>query len=237
MAIGGMDVSELSRQELEAIAQEHIELRDRLEKLEQLVHSSPFIFNGSSPDDPVEKVKTIEIEGFSLGNKIIDAPSQSDIKWLEEQVEALKDGTHDQYTDQQPTTIQTYAAIPPEGRKSLDPTDRRATYLFEGFGSDQKWYDTASGGKKVISTRPNKHGKSKLLPLMRAATGNENLQWKQVHRAMKRVAQLSGGDVESHSDGAIVYKPDWNDPWSDGDRIVHVLILERPELLRGVINE
>lgn len=146
---------------------------------------------------------------------------------LKETVGELLDETFVPDPADQPTTLQTFAAIPEQARTTLGGSDRRATAIFEHWN---EWSREAPRGG-VLTTRRDASGKSRLKELLEGVTG-ESLQWNQVYRAMERVAKLSGGEPDATDDGAFVYHSSLNDPWSESDQSVKALVLERPELLK-----
>jgi hypothetical protein len=135
---------------------------------------------------------------------------------------------------EQPTTIQQFAAIPPEARDSLGPSDRRAAFLYENFSD---WARQTKNGP-VLSTATGNDGRAKVKQLLEQALKEHGydrggLAWNEVYRAMKMVARKSGGEDDSIDDGAFRFIPSWSDPWTDGNDTSKVLVLKRPELLQA----
>lgn len=154
-----------------------------------------------------------------------------DIHELELRVDELEE-ERGMAPHQQPTTIQQFAAMPPDARESLGPSDRRAAFLFENFSD---WAKKTQNGY-VLSTTTERDGRARLKQLLEQALkehgyDRDGLQWTEVYRAMKMVARKSGGEDDQIDDGAFRYIESWNDPWTPNEETCKVLVLERPELL------
>lgn len=132
------------------------------------------------------------------------------------------------------TTLERYAAMPPEDREELiGSSERRAVAIFSNWWDLAK--ETPSGW--VVSTERNsktKNQPSQFKVDLERITG-ESLQWMQIYRAMHKVAKLSGGEeIRDDYDrlhiqqGAFEYH---EKPTPDGDKLIKRLVLAEPDSL------
>jgi hypothetical protein len=101
------------------------------------------------------------------------------------------------------TTLEQYASMPEDVREeTLGPTDNRAVTLYLEW-DNIAWkgpYDDAEWCVDTKAKANQKNNPSRLKVNLERAT-NESLDWKEVYRAMKAVAKLSGGDEETDQYG------------------------------------